>query len=351
MALLVITRPTNALVILAAPLFIKWSTLKNFAQTFSWKNMPWLAILISTAIACIPPILWKIQTGTWLVYSYGDEKLNLLQPHLGQFLFSVQKGWWFWSPMMLIVFLGGTWFFFKNSKFKGIYFFGSILFIAYIFSCWWMWTFGMGLGQRPMIDFYPIFVNGFAGFLHVFPRNKLILFVSLPLISINLVHAHQINKFILVGGSTTWSEYQQNILRLKRQAPMVDIQDTYILHSSKGYLKKIFVLNSENHFSPALEFDDIPAHSMLVVNTTIGGKHEDRDLCLVIASSDGSYYKAAYFGTYLYKKPRTMSFAFEIGKNGIADVKIYFWNNGSKSTTKVTSFEVLVYLPDLKTKP
>jgi len=94
LSLIVITRPTNVLVLAMVPIFISnKSFYKNYIKAFfKLKNfMP--ILIISFSILSIPFILWKIQTDNWIVYSYGEEGFDFLNPEIYNFLFSYTKGW------------------------------------------------------------------------------------------------------------------------------------------------------------------------------------------------------------------------------------------------------------------
>lgn len=344
LSLLVITRPTNALIILVVPLFVDTKQLRIFInRNFYWRELPWISIFLSVLTLSIPLFLWHIQTGNWLVYSYGDEHLNFWQPNLGKFLFSVKKGWWFWSPMLLLMMLSGGAYFNKKSNYLGFYFFAVILVIAYIFSCWWMWTFGMGLGQRPMIDFYPVIVIAFALFLSNHQNLKWWSIFLFPLLILNVVHAHQIHKNILVGGQTTWHDYQQNFLRLKRIAPKIEIPKNWKLWKKFGPAPASRI-DAENGFSESVCIMHPPENAIFVIHTKVGGAHENESLVL-IAADEGNYYEAQYIGAVLYTKPRMMTFMFQPDKKIDGQLCIYFWNHNSHEIAEVKYFEILVYLP------
>ncbi len=344
LCLLVITRPTNALIVLAIPLFVDLRRLVTFIfENLHWRKLPWGHLFLALLTLSIPLFLWKIQTGSWLVYSYGDEQLNFLQPNLGKFLFSVKKGWWFWSPILLLITILGSLYFSRKNRVLGIYFFAVILMIAYVFSCWWMWTFGMGLGQRPMIDFYPIIAIAFAGFLSQRKNLKWWYITILPLIFLNVVHAHQIHKNILVGGQTTWQDYTQNFLRLKRTAPTVDILDNWKLWKKVGPAGNSEI-DKDKPFSETLRFSNPPENAVFVIRAKVGGAHENGSIA-VIAADENNYYEAKYIGAVLYSEPRMMEFVFQPNQKTEGRLSFYFWNHNSKEEAEIQHFEILIYLP------
>jgi hypothetical protein len=343
MCLAVIMRPTNALFVLALPLLVDWSKILHFVkQKIILKELPWLQVIISLTILSIPLVLWKIQTDSWLVYSYGEEGLDFTSPHLLQFLFSVQKGWWFWSPIMFFITFCAAYFYWKINRWKGIYFMAMILFIAYVFSCWWMWTFGGGLGQRPMIDFYPILLLGFIGFLHRFPKSRWFSLVLIPLVLLNTVQAYQIDKYILVGGQSTWVDYKSHFLQIKCDAPKVEV-DALWSEVSRIRIEDISELNQNAAFSSSLSIDSLPQNAKLLLRTKVGGVHESSNLALIVSNEDASFYHAQYVGNYLYRKPREMSFLLDVPMGAAAPLKVYFWNHDSGERAVVEWIEVVVY--------
>ena len=55
-------------------------------------------------ILAIPMVLWYLQTGKPLVYSYGEEFFDFCQPRIGRLLFSYQKGWFLILQWHFLVF-------------------------------------------------------------------------------------------------------------------------------------------------------------------------------------------------------------------------------------------------------
>ena len=343
--LLIITRPTNILILLAVPLFLPVKSIFSFVRgNLKLSKLPWTQFFLAFILLCVPLVLWKLQTGMWLVYSYGDETLNFTKPHFLQFLFSVNKGWFFWSPIMLLMTICGFFFYWKEHKWKGIYFAVIICFIVYVFSCWWIWTFGGGLGQRPMIDFYPILVIGFAFFLNQIKISPLWTVLVIPFVLLNLVQAHQINKSILIGGQTSWWDYKTHFLQLKRDAPYFEIPESWIKCSSHS-ISKPQILGAQNHFSEAVVLDSVPNAAVLVVDANLSGKHESSNLMLVVSDSIGEFYRAIYPGNSLYQQNRLFRYRFNLPKKISFPLRVYIWNNDTQEEALMNSMDVFVFLP------
>lgn len=121
-------------------------------------------IVLTGLVTLFPQLLyWHVATGHWFVYSYGsDEAFYWLAPQIGNFLFSVRKGLFFWSPLLLLAVVG---IFVAYKRRKQLYA-GLVIFlvlIIYISSAWWCWYYGGSFGQRVAVDFmclFAIFIGG-----------------------------------------------------------------------------------------------------------------------------------------------------------------------------------------------
>ena len=249
-ALIGITRPTNILVVGLVFFFIPdFSFYKSlFSYSFQPKKLVRIVLIVGS-ILCIPFFLWKVQTGNWVVYSYGDEGFNFSKPYLREFLFSYLKGWLVYTPILILILPVGLYFLFKTNKKQ---FTIAVIFYAvsiYIFSSWWCWYFGAGMGQRVMIDHYIL-----VGFLialilkNIAPskvKKWLFLGFTFCCIGLNLVQAYQIRHGILTGGSATQQQYWDNFLSLEKKAQVyphehwtLEGSQTFVLSPQDPYLIK-----------------------------------------------------------------------------------------------------------------
>ena len=66
-------------------------------------------------LLCLLPqiIYWKMVSGHFLYYSYGDEKFSFLHPHIIDGLFSFGNGWLAYSPIMYMAIIG-IWFAYRR---------------------------------------------------------------------------------------------------------------------------------------------------------------------------------------------------------------------------------------------
>ncbi len=337
-SLIIITRPTNVIMVFFLFFlsnYLKVSLKNSFCDLLNcWKV--WLPYaFISGLLVFIPLILWKWQTGYWLVYSYGKEGFDFLHPHFIDFLFSFKKGWLLWSPWILVLIGSSLFFLFKQSRSLFILFLAPILLAVYVLSSWWCWTFGTGFGQRPMIEFLPFIGLGFALAVRKFNVNfRFFTYLSAPFICLSLIQGYQINNSILRGGETTSSDYWQHFLQLKRDAPSVDHRlDAFVIKRFED--KKFQEVSKVRAFSSVVTTDSLMPGSYVIVKLKVAGKHNTRDLRLVVSSANGDYYKAFFFGEYLYNDPRIMEFLMRTEHSSPQAISCYVWNGGSLTKAKI----------------
>lgn len=156
--LIFMCRNTNILFVLTYVFYgvRDWETLKKRAVVIL-RPIRAVPIILTGFVTIFPQLLyWHTATGHWFAYSYGGEKFYWLAPELGNFLFSVKKGLFFWSPVLFLSVLGMIIAYKKREKlYTGLVVF--FLLIVYVSSTWWMWYYGGSFGQRVAVDFMGLF--------------------------------------------------------------------------------------------------------------------------------------------------------------------------------------------------
>lgn len=167
LGLLILIRPPNALAVLIPLLW----PMQDMDLRAKWK---WLwrdhrKALVAFALSAVPPVLlllgyWKAYAGSWFYDSYQNpgEGLDIWYPHLHKFLFSFRKGWFIYTPLMLVALLGliaGLQGSLKRLRRPLLLFLGIHL---YVVSSWTLWYYPGGFGQRAAVDVYAIMAIGLA---------------------------------------------------------------------------------------------------------------------------------------------------------------------------------------------
>ena len=345
LSLLIITRPTNGLMLMFLPLLTMLSgrQLKDLItkEYFQIKRLiPYL--IIGLIIFSIPFLLWKWQSDLWLVYSYNEEGFNFKQPHFFDFLFSYQKGWLVWSPLLFLSIVASGFYFSKKSLFQLVGFMLPLVLILYVLSSWWCWTYGAGFGQRPMIDFLPFIAIGAALFLNEFKRINFAYFIVVPFCILSMIQSYQITNSILSGGTTTKEQYWSHFLQLKRDAPSVVLSANWKLIDQKE-LNLVQKIDKSHPFSQSIKSRELKSVKIVVLTIEIASNDSKPDLRLVLSNQDGTLYKDVYLGDFISGSATQMEFKIELPdlKNQI--LSYYVWNGDTSTEAEITAMRLHCY--------
>jgi hypothetical protein len=175
LGLATLTRPTEILTIIL-PVFWGVYDKASLAGRFNFilKHFSKFAIasFLVAAIGSIQLFYFKYTSGYFLYNSYGDNVwMDWFKPHLLDGLFSARRGWFVYTPIMLFAMWGfATLYKSQRTYFWPIFLFFSIFtYISFAYNIWW---YGGSLGQRQMIQIYPILAIPFASFLTVVYKNS-----------------------------------------------------------------------------------------------------------------------------------------------------------------------------------
>ncbi|MBL0017448.1 MAG: hypothetical protein IPP17_13700 [Bacteroidetes bacterium] len=115
-------------------------------------------------LAAVQMAYYDYLTGTPFLYAYEKESFDFLHPNLLQVWFSPHNGLFVFAPIMVFALVGlgrmavkklpGAW------VGIGLFFISSI-----VFASWWQWYFGCAYGARSFVEYYPVYIVGFAYFL------------------------------------------------------------------------------------------------------------------------------------------------------------------------------------------
>lgn len=181
-------RPTNVLVLLIPVLYKRRVLIKTCIE--EWKNIM-LAILTAILVWFPQLLYWKTQAGAWFFFSYGDEGFDFLSPHIWEGLFGFRKGFFIYTPVMLLIIPG---LYLVKKKYNEL-FVPSLIFLVlnvFVIFSWWCWWYGGSFGSRPMIDTYALNALFIAASIEAALRAKL--WVSIPVFLLMLGGVH-LNRY------------------------------------------------------------------------------------------------------------------------------------------------------------
>lgn len=223
LALIILVRPINALIVLALP-FLSGNrqVLKTFfVECFRKKIFLLLAILAFLLVLFIQLLYYHLQAETWLVYAYEKEGFDFTQPHFFSCLFSYSNGFYVYTPILFVGTFGLFTFLPKNKfRFVSLILFFTIL--IFVISSWWKWTYAGALGMRPLVEYYVLFALLFGLLLEKISRKRLAfmaisILVLLPLTVLCQLQIWQYNRGIIGFCDMTKEKYWMVFLETRIQ--------------------------------------------------------------------------------------------------------------------------------------
>ncbi|MCX6281710.1 MAG: hypothetical protein NTU51_07095 [Bacteroidetes bacterium] len=197
LALIILIRPTNALVLLLVP-FVTGSR-QRLEETLDRlkanKSSVIKGVILFLLLMFIPFLLWKLQCGKWIVYSYGDEGFQFLKPYFFSILGSYNRGWFVYTPIAFVSVFGFIGLF-RKSWFHALVLLIFLVMFTYVASSWWVWYYASKCGQRIFIDVYAVvgllLVFLYGNFRSVIVRRT----ITVLLIALTALNIFQYNQHI-----------------------------------------------------------------------------------------------------------------------------------------------------------
>lgn len=183
-----------------------------------------LSILILSSIGAIQLLYWKIYCGHFFVDSYNNagEGLDLMSPHLWDFLFSFRKGWIIYTPLVAVSIIG---FIFLRGLNAQIFSAITITFILHIYlaSSWSNWWYSSSFSSRAAVPAYALLAFPIAAITTYLLNNKsnrllrsaIALSIILCII-LNVFQTWQFTKGIIDPIRMTKAAYFKNFLKTER---------------------------------------------------------------------------------------------------------------------------------------
>ena len=215
--LIVLTRHTNVLFLLFLPLYGLGHRDAVRARLALFRhNLRLLGVIAAVAAIVVAPQLaiYYQATGHPIVSSYGNLGFNFGSPRIVGVLFSVQKGLFFWTPLLLPA-CAGMIGLARSRHSARAFVLPSVLFLAantYVIASWWDWQFGGSFGHRGFVDALPVFAIGMAAFYEWAARSHtrrvLVTSIVAMAIALNLFQMLQYWNGVLPFSDTTWDQYR-----------------------------------------------------------------------------------------------------------------------------------------------
>ena len=219
--LIVLTRHPNALFLLVFPLYgiVRGGAVLERSAEFT-RRMPELLKFAAAATLVVAPqlLIYFLATGRPMISSYGSLGFNFSEPRLLGVLFSVQKGVFFWSPILLV---GVAGLIVSRGMTRSFALAGGLFLIVntYLIASWWDWQFGASFGHRGFVDSYPLLALGIACvFDRIAPKRVLVVAISVFAAGAVVVSTVQMLQYwyhVMPMSDTTWEQYRAVFMQLR----------------------------------------------------------------------------------------------------------------------------------------
>lgn len=202
LGLSILIRPTGIFISLIPALWGCHTLADVRERLLFWYHKRWVIFitLLFAALPWVPQItFWKLYSGSYFYYSYGDEGFNFLKSNLVNVLFSFRKGWLLYTPIMSFSLIG---FYFMHKQRSKLFLPLVIAFpvSAYVLSCWWCWSWGGSFSIRAFVEYYAFLAVPMASFFVYFieQRKSTILYVLTSLLVLfNLYQTFQYTRVVI----------------------------------------------------------------------------------------------------------------------------------------------------------
>ncbi len=212
-----LVRPTNIVAVLLVP-FLSGEP-KSFSRfigcAVAKKTSLILFGVIFIAVLAVQGLVWYIQTGKLIIWSYHGEGFNFGSPEIVNVLFSYRKGLFTYTPLILISLLGlvplllRRWLQLASMC-------GFLILGTYVIASWWNWYYGDGFGLRAFIDYYGVSAILLATAIN-FTRSKAILagwtILLTLLVAFNFLQTWQYTHRVIQPNSMNSLKYHHIFMR------------------------------------------------------------------------------------------------------------------------------------------
>ncbi len=217
LGMVTLIRPVNLMVIFSLPFLAgSYPKISEGIKFLIGKPLKFLSgFAVFLAIIGVQLIIYKIQTGEFFVYSYREEGFNFLKPHFIDFLISYKKGFFVYTPMAFLS-LFGIYFIFRDSRFRAVSLILFYLLIVYVLSSWYMWYYGGGFSQRPMVEYLVYFMIPLAILIERTKFKKVVKGLVVILVFVCLIQTIQYRNGYIHWSDMNKERYWKSFLRIDK---------------------------------------------------------------------------------------------------------------------------------------
>jgi hypothetical protein len=262
LSVLVLIRPTNILILLVIPFLCgSW---KDFMKLFRWqlqvKQLGLFSLSFFTVLSLLL-IISKIQTGSWVNWSYKGEGFDFSSPKIWQHWFSFRVGLFVHTPIFLlsliVLWVDKSFTFFEKYSWSIF-----LIVVTFVLSSWWCWDYSTSFGNRPYTEFtfillLPLFRSAFAG-------KKVISVLIVSFLVLNTIRFVQYQSgFINTTRSTASSYFTSFVFWKKENKGRWEFNRFCEPHGEETTRRKLNFSSNSYNFNAKVEFECLAKYSFL----------------------------------------------------------------------------------------
>jgi len=211
LALVTLIRPVNFIIVFSVPFIAGTYFMLRKGLSVITKKYLFLVIslLVFVSLVSIQLFIYRIQTGSFFIYSYKEEGFNFLTPHFVDFLFSYRKGLFIYTPVLFIILAAGLPNLLTQNPYMAISWLVFFIVTTYVLSSWHLWYYGGSFSARVFIEYYPFFAILLGLFIKSSTMNKSKKIVVMVLIFLTLYC--QVQTYQYRTGRIHWSDMDKEM--------------------------------------------------------------------------------------------------------------------------------------------
>ncbi|MEN8158183.1 MAG: hypothetical protein ABFS10_14620 [Bacteroidota bacterium] len=222
--MIVLVRPSN---IIVGILFLGWGVtgMKLVGQRGGLLLKQYRHLLLMMVLFIVPwipqMVYWKVVTGSLLFNSYGPSGSSFYfgSPHIFDVLFSFRKGWYLYTPVMMVATAG---LYFLGKRHREMVWPITLYLVVeiYLLASWWSWWNGGSFGLRSFVDLYGVMALPLAALVEVALKARKQIKVATVaflffLLYMNQYQTHQYTKGYIHHTGMTREAYFLNFLSFR----------------------------------------------------------------------------------------------------------------------------------------
>lgn len=263
LGIITLLRPTNIVIFLMFLFFAK--DLKELAKILTSKKKEIVLSSLLFFITLLPQfILYYLQTGSFFVWSYGEERFYFDSPQFFNVLFSYRKGLFIYTPITFLSLLG-LFYLIKRNTYQFVLLSLFLFIITYIISSWWCWWYGSSLSQRAFVDYYSVLAL-LIGFSYSTLNKKLLKIIALFAVIFCIYYSqilfYQYRYFIIDGVNMNNQKFWFTFLKTDKSLGGVAQVDSFFIENQTVNIVNIKTSTNTFLSSNRSDVDDITANKI-----------------------------------------------------------------------------------------